>query len=117
MPFYDFKCRCGKVESAYKTVAERNDEPPVCHDEPMRRVLVLPPFVRGDYQGYVSPASGKWVEGKKAHIDDLARSDCRILEQGESAHFAKNAAKIHDESLTKACNEAVDAAVKDLGMG
>lgn len=33
-----------------------------------------------DTEGYLSPVTGKWVEGRKARRDDLARSGCRPWE-------------------------------------
>lgn len=33
-------------------------------------------YVRGDLPGYISPATGKWIEGRAARRDDLARSGC-----------------------------------------
>jgi hypothetical protein len=41
------------------------------------------PAVRGDYEGYSCPVTGKWVEGRKAHQENLARQGCRVLETGE----------------------------------
>lgn len=41
------------------------------------------PAVFGDYKPYRSPATGKVIEGRRAHRDDLARSGCRLIERGE----------------------------------
>lgn len=48
----------------------------------MVRQLVAP-MVRGDYQGYSCPITGKWIEGRKAHEENLRRHGCRVLESGE----------------------------------
>ena len=39
--------------------------------------------VIGDIEGYVSPVTGLWVEGRKARREDLKRSGCRPYEPGE----------------------------------
>ena len=36
--------------------------------------------VLADVEGYVSPTTGKWIEGRKARRDDLARSNARPWE-------------------------------------
>lgn len=48
------------------------------------------PAVFGDYAAYQSPATGKMIEGRRAHRDDLARSNCRIIEKGEHRAVYKN---------------------------
>ena len=40
--------------------------------------------VLGDLEGYVSPTTGKWIEGRKARRDDLARSNSRPWEGMEA---------------------------------
>lgn len=59
-------------------------------DEPEREAQAAAPGVVRDYKAYRSPATGKMVEGKRAHRDDLARSGCRIIERGEHSHQYKN---------------------------
>lgn len=33
-------------------------------------------FVRGDVEGYKCPITGTWIDGRKAHRNNLARHDC-----------------------------------------
>ena len=115
MPVYEYFCDCGKRETAYRTVATRGDSP-ICHG-PMTRQEVNRTFVSVDYPAYVSPATGKVIEGKRQHIEDLKRSGCRIKEPGETRDFAKNASNIHEANINQAVDQAVDAAARDLGMG
>jgi hypothetical protein len=42
------------------------------------------PAVWGDLPGYESPASGLWIEGRKARREDLKRTGCRPYEGFES---------------------------------
>ena len=48
-----------------------------------------PPMIGGDYKGYSCPVTGKWVEGKRAHAENLKQTGCRLLEKGEKEHLAK----------------------------
>ena len=41
------------------------------------------PYVRGDLPTYISPVTGKPVEGRAARREDLARSGCREVDPSE----------------------------------
>lgn len=83
MPSYIYECReCGQQREEFRQVDQRHDAP-VCHGAAMFIVL-CPTFVAADLPGYVSPATGKWVEGRSARRDDLARSNCRPWEGMDS---------------------------------
>jgi hypothetical protein len=45
--------------------------------------------VQSDYQGYNCPVTGKWIDGKVAHRDNLKRHNCHITEAGEKEHSAR----------------------------
>lgn len=49
------------------------------------------PAVFGDLPGYQSPVTGKWVEGKRARRDDLARTHSRPYEGRETETQIANA--------------------------
>jgi len=72
-------------------------------------------MISGDYPGYVSPATGRWVEGKKAHQEDLKRSGCRIYEQGETQDYLKNLPNTRKEN-EKLLDIAVENAARDIGL-
>lgn len=40
----------------------------------------IAPQVFGDLPGYESPASGKWIEGRRARREDFKRTGCRPFE-------------------------------------
>ncbi len=46
------------------------------------------PQIISDLPGYKSVASGKWVEGRSARRDDLARTGCREVDPSEGPKFA-----------------------------
>ena len=53
------------------------------------------PMVFPDLPGYQSPVSGKWIDGRKARRDDLARTNSRPWEglEQEKKEAAKHAAE------------------------
>ena len=59
----------------------------------------------GDLPGYESPIDGKWIEGRKARRNDLARSGCRPWEGLEQEK--KEAAKAH-ASLDRQTDELAE---------
>ena len=69
--------------------------------------------MRGDYAGYTCPVTGNWIEGRKAHNENLKRHGCRVLEPGET-EAAVRYRKSLDESLDKSVDETVDRFVSGL---
>lgn len=56
---------------------------------PMERQLSAPAIV-ADYAGYSCPITGKWIEGRRAHEENLKRHGCRVLETGETEQVSRN---------------------------
>ncbi|HXP64506.1 MAG TPA: hypothetical protein VN815_03445 [Steroidobacteraceae bacterium] len=78
MPVYSFQCTCCQaVETVFRKIAERHDAPK-CHG-PMLRIVEAP-AVQTDLPGYTSPIDGRWVEGRRARVEDLKRNNCREWE-------------------------------------
>lgn len=118
MPVYDFHCPdCRRTEAVVRKVDQRDGLQmcSACSSSMVRR-MVYRTAVRGDYEGYVSPASGKWIEGRAAHEEDLKRSGCRVFESGERENFIKNKAK-HEEQLAQNFETIVEKAALTLGEG
>lgn len=116
MPLYDYKCAdCGAVLTAFRSYENRDEVEPHCSQGATRIPSI--PMVLKDYEGYVSPASGKWVEGKRAHREDLKRTGCRLFEPGEREDFIKNEPKRREKELEKMIDEVVDASAKHIGLG
>ena len=70
--------------------------------------------ISSDYEGYECPVTGKWVEGRKAHRDNLKRTGCRLLEPGEKEDVQKNGKKRREAAIDKAVDRAVEMAAKDF---
>lgn len=92
MPLYNYKCpACGNTDDVLKPIAllDRAEPCYVCQT-PMER-QVAAPRVLADYAGYTCPISGAWVEGRKAHRENLAKHGCRVLEPGETDNSRRRA--------------------------
>ncbi len=72
-------------------------------DMPMPRVI-------GDYAAYECPVTGKMIEGRRAHQENLNRHDCRILERGEKEDNVRNA-KAAVEKDARRRDAAIDVIV------
>lgn len=110
MPTYVFKCpACGHDFERILRLAEY-DSPqqcPQCAAIAERRVCA--PAVRGDYAPYNCPVTGKPIEGRRAHEENLKRHGCRILEPGEVSESSRRRAA-EDASL----EAAVEATTESL---
>lgn len=87
---YDYRCpTCGKRREVMLRLTEL-DSVVSCAGcaQPMLRQLSAP-FVRGDYAAYDCPITGKRIEGRRAHEENLARHGCRVYESGETEAFLK----------------------------
>ena len=70
-------------------------------------------MVRGDYAGYNCPVTGKWIEGKRAHEENLKRHGCRVLEPGETDEFKRRRAA-EDTALEDSVSGTVEQFVETL---
>jgi hypothetical protein len=66
-----------------------------------------------DLPGYSCPVTGSWVEGRRAHEENLARTGCRVLEDGEKGENEKRRAKA-DAALDRAVEATVEREVEQL---
>jgi hypothetical protein len=70
--------------------------------------------VRSDYKAYRCPVTGKVIDGKRAHGENLKRHGCRVLEKGEKEDSLKRRAEA-DRAFEKTVSDAVDKTVAQLG--
>jgi putative FmdB family regulatory protein len=89
MPIYEYQCPSGHVLEAYATVEHRNEPQPCRCGQAAQKVILHPPRVFGDYEGYESPATGKWIEGRRAREEDLKASGCQPWEPGMREQIAR----------------------------
>lgn len=85
MPTYDYKCpTCGRGREVLLRLAELDSAIVHCLNcEGVMNRQISAPRIFADYPGYSCPVTGKWIEGRRAHIENLARTGCRLLEPGE----------------------------------
>lgn len=100
MPIYDYKCpKCSNTFSRFLSLAQYSTpQQCFCGAEAVR--MIVAPAVRGDYAGYECPVTGKWIEGRKAHKENLARHGCRVLEPGETQALTRRR-KAEDEAFAE----------------
>lgn len=70
--------------------------------------------VQSDINGYTCPVTGKWVDGRRDHRENLKRTGCRILETGEKERFVRDRPKEIDRSSEKAADFLSDRIVERL---
>ncbi|PKR56351.1 hypothetical protein [Thalassospira lohafexi] len=62
------------------------------------------PYIASDYQAYDCPITGRSVDGKREHRENLKQHNCRVLEPGET----REAPKRSEEAFNTAVDRAVD---------
>ena len=108
MPLYAYKCwACQARRDVLKPIADlnRSESCEKCQAT-MERQLAAPAVI-GDYAGYACPISNKWVEGRRAHEENLKKHGCRVYEGGETEAFRANKQKEETE-LDRRVDETVE---------
>jgi hypothetical protein len=72
------------------------------------------PILLRDYSAYDCPVTGKLVEGRAAHAENLRRHDCRLLEKGESREQSKRVEESFQAGLDKVLTSA-EATMAQVG--
>lgn len=71
-------------------VDKETESKPLLTAKERKRKKVCMPMVRGDLPAYISPVTGKLIEGRAARREDLARSGCREVDPSEYKPIYKN---------------------------
>lgn len=71
-------------------------------------------FIAGDFSGYECPVTGNWIEGRKAHSENLKKTGCRLLEKGEKEERAKKYPIEQEKRMSAAIEVAANEAAKEL---
>ena len=108
MPLYLYQCpTCRTRKDVLKSLINLNrEEPCEACQTPMERKLCAPAVV-ADYAGYSCPISGKWVEGRRAHEENLKRHGCRVLEGGETDQVRRSRAQ-EESTLDREVDSTVE---------
>lgn len=59
------------------------------------------PIMLGDYSAYDCPVTGKIVEGRYQHSENLKRQGCRLLETGESRDAPKRVEESYNAEVDR----------------
>lgn len=130
MPTYSYRCpSCQAFRYIVKSLAKLN-QPECCFNacEGMMERQISAPAIRGDYAGYNCPVTGKWIEGRRAHEENLKEQGCRVFEPGErnaneqhrrhdDAQLDKQVEQTAGEFVAKLDGDARDQLGKALEQG
>ena len=108
MPMYQFRCTAGHVFDRFVRLAQF-DKPQSCSCGAAASRQIVAPAIHTDYPGYTCPVSGKWIEGRAAHRENLARTGCRVLEPGETSALTSR-----QQSSEAALEAALDSTAEEL---
>jgi putative FmdB family regulatory protein len=114
MPIYDFMCHgCSRIQPIFKKIDAR-DQPETCHrcKSTLQRMIAAP-RVQVDYPGYTCPITNKWIEGRRAHTENLKQHGCRVYEPGETA-AAKAASAASETQFEHMLDRSVEEFVETL---
>lgn len=112
MPIYEYSCvECGVRLSEYRKV-DRRDEPPSHCDAVTFRVMSKP-WVRGDLEPFVSPASGKLINSRVQRDEDLARTGSFMNEPGVRQEIARTNEALRERDFVPMA-ASVDQTVRDF---
>lgn len=100
-----YKTNFGEIDWNVRISPPRRDP----HMAPARSGFAAP-MVIGDFTPYDCPITGKMIEGRRAHEENLKRHDCRILEPGERADNTRNG-QLAIEAENKKRDAAIDGIV------
>ena len=115
MPVYEYLCKNGHRLEEFREMrfSSLPIQCTVCGAEAPR----IPSAVRvfSDYQGYVSPASGKWVEGRRQREEDFKKTGTRPYEAGEKEEMLRRQQR-NDQLLDRAIDDSVERAAAELHL-
>jgi hypothetical protein len=77
----------------------------------------VPPRIQiiRDYAAYDCPVTGRMIEGRSAHNENLKRTGCRLLEKGEREQAIRDRADT-DRKIEKTVEAAVEKTAANLGI-
>lgn len=115
MPIYVYKCSiCGVKRELVQRIADLDKEPVYCsHDGFVMNRVIQAPMVFGDYEAYDCPITGKRIEGRRAHEENLKRHGCRVLEPGET-NQAVRFRQQQEAALDRSIEETADRFITGL---
>ncbi len=77
--------------------------------------IIVPTQIAPDTEGYECPVTGKWIEGRYQHKENLKRTGCRVYEEGETKDFIKNKEQ-RQKDFDRRTENIVEKAARDIGL-
>lgn len=74
-----------------------------------KRSLLPAPMIAGDYKPYECPITGRTIDGRIEHKQNLEQHGCRVHEKGEFEDVKKNGVKDRNAEIDRAIDRSVDA--------
>lgn len=93
MPLYVY--RCPKCEHQFEELLKlvHSNFPVKCPEcGKIAEKQLTAPAIHTDYAAYSCPITGKMIEGRRAHQENLKRHGCRVLEPGETQEASRRKA-------------------------
>lgn len=112
MPCYEYACANGHIFDRFLPLA-RYAEPQTCECGAASQKRLTAPLIVQDLPGYQSPVDGRWVEGRRARREDLARNNCVPYEPSMKDEQRRRQAQA-DEKLGRDIEHHFDAEVSRM---
>lgn len=111
MPIYQITCdECGRVEEAYRKIADIDKPYPECHGEPMRRMITSCAVI-ADISPYRSVVTGEYITGRSQHKEHLKRHNLVELGNDKITNKDYDSSKC-DHDVRKELTDAVRTTLK-----
>lgn len=118
MPTYSYECQSCEYQGEFFASMDDCRRSPACEEcgKETKRVILSAPmgyvhFPAAGGHGYVSPVSGKFIETKRARIDDLKRTGSRPYEGREQE---EKVAKKYREDEQRKSDDRIGESVKEM---
>lgn len=116
MPNYSYKCPNKHITHKFSTIAlyQPSVNCPECGELAQRHITQAPMgFVQANFAPYDCPITGKIIDGRRAHEENLSRHECRILEPGERENVTRRR-QAEDAAFDAAVEKTAEEFVEKL---
>jgi putative FmdB family regulatory protein len=113
VPLYEYRCaEHGKFDGWARMDERHEPQACPCCGTPSAYTISAP-RVFSDFEPYESPASGKWISGRRERAEDFARTNTRPYEIGEMKD-AQARAKLAEAKADAEVDAAVETTLTEI---
>lgn len=107
MPLYEYRCR--ESREVFQRVAPMAESasPRICACGTVGDRIISPTRIARDFEAYECPVSGKMIEGRAAHEENLKVTGCRLYEPGET-EAVRERSRMADRDLDRSLDNFVE---------